>query len=116
MWNETIDLRVEAAARKSRAALEDAFAHLLLRKVAGQDLLCQLLDFGVDDVLPQNHDTQVIVRSRLHLLSVVSFGLGIVEGWMLFVRRRIQEGSSSSSAADEQLVANQLCSSVDEMD
>lgn len=115
MWNETIDLRVEAAARKSRAALEDAFAHLLLRKVAGQDLLCQLLNFRVNNLLPQKHDTLVLVCSQLHLLSVVSLGLGIVEVWMLLVQRRIQEGSSDSPA-DEQLVADQLCSSVDEMD
>jgi hypothetical protein len=115
MWNETTELQLKAAANKDRAALDEIFARLLLRKVAGQDLLCQLFEFGMNDILPRQQEILVSVRARMQLISVVSFGLGVTEVWLSVVRSQIQEGAASAPA-DEDLVADQLFPSVHEYD
>jgi hypothetical protein len=108
MWNETIELQVQAAIKQSDpSALENLFGVLLIRKMAGQDLLCQLHGVGTEDIAPSERETLVAVRSRLHLMSVVSLGLGVTEVWMLIIRRQILEGH------DEESVVNQLLQSID---
>jgi len=112
MWNETTDLQMKAAARNGSQPLEDMLGHLLLRKVAGQNLLCQLHEFGIDDVPTRINETLVAVRSRLHLMSVVSFGLGIMEVWLMKVQRCLERAACVS--ADEDFVVEQLLATTNE--
>jgi hypothetical protein len=85
MWNETLELQVEAMGRQNCEAVENLLGILLMRKVAGQELLCQLHHLEVVDISPNPHKSLVQMRGHLHLMSVVSLGLGIIEVWLLFL-------------------------------
>jgi hypothetical protein len=110
MWNETIALQVITAFRQGRLPLENLLGELLVRKVAGQELLCELQNFGANELPRCEHEILVAVRSRNHLISVVSLGLGTTEAWLLVVQRNLREGF------DEEFVVDQLWPGLDETD
>ena len=112
MWNETLQLQVHAMGRHDRDAVENLLGVLLMRKVAGQELLCCLYDIEEDDMPCNAYEWRVKSRSRLHLISVVSLGLGITDVWMLILNRKLQQ--LNGVREDEALVIDQLLASDEE--
>ena len=112
MWNEMLELQVHAMGRHDCEAVETLLGVLLMRKVAGQDLLCRLYDLEEDDMPHNPHEWLVKSRSRLHLISVVSLGLGITDVWMLILNRKLLQ--LNGVREDETLVIDQLLASGEE--